>query len=111
MRESGIGNVEGTFPIPFPKKFQHEITVYIGIHFPEFAHVSGLVAGESMYATFTFFLVFYVFRCIYHIEHISKTIILHARKIMMKNSIYMNLVFSFYMYKLYFTMLNHENSQ
>lgn len=43
MRESGIGNVEGTFPIPFPKKFQHEITVYIGIHFPEFARVSGLV--------------------------------------------------------------------
>lgn len=57
-----------------------------------------------MYATFTFFLVFYVFRCIYHIEHISKTIILHVRKIMMKNSIYMNLPFSFYMYKLYVTI-------
>lgn len=65
-----------------------------------------IIAGESMYATFTFFLVFYVFnfRCIYHIEHISKTIILHVRKIMMKNSIYMNLAFSFYMYKLYVTI-------
>lgn len=63
-----------------------------------------------MYATFTFFLVFYVFRCIYHIEHISKTIILHVRKIMMKNSIYMNLVFYILHVQIVFHH-NHENSQ
>lgn len=54
-----------------------------------------------MYVIFIFFLVFYGFRCIYYIEYILKIIILYVRKIMMKNLIYMNFVFLFYMYKLY----------